>query len=144
VLAIDSGATVSGVTIKAGATLELFGGIPLPSGVTIPAGATLGVGGGVYSGLVVSSGHTLKVLSGGTDLEPPSAAEARSSSGPTERTAGQRSSRAVARRSCSAAPASMPRSAAAALRPCRRGASPSGQRSTAAVPRSFPLAELAS
>jgi autotransporter passenger strand-loop-strand repeat protein len=69
VLAIDSGATVSGVTIKTGATLELFGGIPLPSGVTIPAGATLGVGGGVYSGLIVSSGHTLKVLSGGTDLD---------------------------------------------------------------------------
>jgi autotransporter passenger strand-loop-strand repeat protein len=69
VLAIDSGAAVSGVTIKTGATLELFGGIPLPSGVTIPAGATLGVGGGVYSGLIVSSGHTLKVLSGGTDLD---------------------------------------------------------------------------
>ena len=69
VLAINSGATVSGVTIKTGATLELFGGIPLPSGVTIPAGATLGVGGGVYSGLIVSSGHTLKVLSGGTDLD---------------------------------------------------------------------------
>ena len=56
------------MTIKTGATLELFGGIPLPSGVTIPAGATLGVGGGVYSGLIVSSGRTLQVLSGGTDL----------------------------------------------------------------------------
>jgi hypothetical protein len=98
VLAIDSGATVSGVTIKTGATLELFGGIPLPSGVTILAGATLGVGGGVYSGLIVSSGRTLQVLSGGTDLNAIVSGGAPSSSGLPERTAGQRFSRAASRR----------------------------------------------
>ena len=48
--------------------MELVGGIALPPSVTISAGAILGVGGGVYSGLIVSSGHTLQVFSGGTDL----------------------------------------------------------------------------
>jgi autotransporter passenger strand-loop-strand repeat protein len=40
----------------------------VPPSVTVSAGAILAVASGVYSGLTVSSGHTLQVLSGGTDL----------------------------------------------------------------------------
>ena len=65
---IEPGAVVSGVSLVSGATVELVGGIPLPSGIAIPAGGILGIAGGVYSALPVSSGRTLKVLSGGTDL----------------------------------------------------------------------------
>ena len=49
--------------------MELVGGVTLPPSVKLSAGAILALGSGeVFSGFIVSSGLTLKVLSFGTDL----------------------------------------------------------------------------
>ena len=68
---VDSGVPVSGVTVLKGGTLELVGGntsgnATLPK---LPAGAILALGSSeVLSSYAVSSGITLKVFSGGTDI----------------------------------------------------------------------------
>jgi autotransporter passenger strand-loop-strand repeat protein len=59
---IESGAIVSGAIISNGGTVELVGGIALPPGVQLSAGAILGLAGGAFSGLTVSSGHTVKPI----------------------------------------------------------------------------------
>ena len=64
---VQSGAAVSNVTVLKGGTLELVGGNTTPP--KLSAGTILALGSAaVLSGYTVSSGITLKVLSGGADI----------------------------------------------------------------------------